>query len=306
MAVEGSGSDSLRATLAALPKGDRHNHLCLCVNRRSLLARYGRGPDFPATYDGLPGMIDFIHAEVNAVMATADDVEAFMEMAIRDSLGDGVLRLEASVDINLTRYFDGSIDRLLGVVAGLKSRYETFRPIIGINKPTPIEDTNWKAAACMESGLFSGIDLYGPEADQDLSKFVSLYRAARKRGLNLKVHIGEFSDAATIVEAIELLEPDELQHGIRAHEEAKAIEAILKNDIMLNVCPASNVSLGAVRDLRSHPIRKLFDLGVKISINPDDLLLFDATITDQYLALLEAGIFSFEEIQGLRLNGLGD
>lgn len=298
-------SNSLKADLAALPKGDRHNHLCLCVNRRSLLARYGRSPDFPAAYDGLQGMFDFIHAEVNAFMATGDDVIAFMEMAILDSLQDNVRRLEASVDINLTRYFDGSVDRLLRVVASLKRKYRTFFPIIGVNKPTPLNVATEKVDAFIESGLFSGIDLYGQEEGQELVRFRTMYRKARARGLNLKVHIGEFSGAASIKDAVALLEPDEIQHGINAYGDREAIDLIVKNGIMLNVCPASNLALGAVVDLRLHPVRKLFDRGVKISICPDDLLLFDATITDQYVALMDAGIFTFDEIQTMRLNGLG-
>ena len=301
----GPGSESARAALAALPKGDRHNHLCLCVNRRSLSARYGRGPDFPAAYDGLQGMFDFIHAEVNPIMATGDDVVAFMEMAILDSLQDNVRRLEASVDINLTRYFDGSVDRLLRAVADLKRKYGTFFPIIGVNKPTPIDVATEKVDAFIESGLFSGIDLYGQEKDQDLGRFRPMYRTARAHGLNLKVHIGEFSDAASIKEAVALLEPDEIQHGINAHDDREAVDLIVKNGIMLNICPASNLALGAASDLRLHPVRKLFDRGVKISICPDDLLLFDATITDQYVALMDAGIFSFSEIETMRLNGLG-
>lgn len=301
----GPGSDSARAALAALPKGDRHNHLCLCVSRRSLLARFGRAPAFPAAYEGLQGMFDFIHAEVNAVMATGDDVVAFMEMAILDSLQDNVRRLEASVDINLTRYFDGSVDRLLRAVADLKRKYGTFFPVIGVNKPTPLDVATAKVEAFIDSGLFSGIDLYGQEAGQELGRFKTLYRKARSHGLNLKVHIGEFSGAATVKEAVAILEPDEIQHGITAHEDAEAVDLIVKNGIMLNVCPASNLALGAVAELRLHPVRRLFDRGVKISICPDDLLLFDATITDQYVALMEAGLFTFDEIETMRLNGLG-
>lgn len=295
----------MRKLLAKVPKGDRHNHLCLCVDRRTLKERYGRSPVFPSAYEGLPAMIDFVHAEVNAIMATGDDVAAFMEMAIQDSLRDNVVRLEGSVDVSLVRHFDGSIDVLLQAVALLKKRYASFFPIIGINKPKPLELMQGDIEACMESGLFSGIDLYGLEAGQDLARFKQLYAAARRRGLNLKVHIGEFSDAASIKEAIELLEPDEIQHGIRSAEDREVIDLIVKNGIMLNICPASNLSLGAARDLGTHPIRKLFDSGVKISVNTDDLLLFDATITDQYVALLDEGIFTLEEIETMRLNGLG-
>lgn len=88
-----------------------------------------------------------------------------------------------------------------------------------------------------------------------------------------------------------------------AAESEKTMKLILKNDIRLNICPQSNISLGSVKNIAVHPIRKLFDHGIKLTINTDDLLLFNATITDQYMELINNKIFSLDEIEVIRNNG---
>jgi len=77
---------------------------------------------------------------------------------------------------------------------------------------------------------------------------------------------------------------------------------ILENDIRLNVSPQSNLSLDSVENTVSNPIRRLFDYAIKVTVNTDDLLLFDATVTDQFVDLLENKIFPFEEIDSIRKN----
>ena len=131
-----------------------------------------------------------------------------------------------------------------------------------------------------------------------------LFNLAKSNGLKTKVHIGEFSDYHSIDNAIDILNPDEIQHGVNAVYSEKTMKTILAKDIRLNICPQSNVSLGSVKTIKKHPIRKLYDYGINITINTDDLLLFDATITDQYISLIENNVFSFEEIDKIRQNSL--
>ena len=73
------------------------------------------------------------------------------------------------------------------------------------------------------------------------------------------------------------------------------------NRIRLNVCPTSNVMLGAVADLESHPIRALYDHGVDVTINTDDLMIFGQSVSDEYLNLYRAGVFTGDELEEIRL-----
>lgn len=295
-----------RQKFLKLPKADVHNHLHLGGSQQKFRHCYPNANlNFPKSYDGLSGMIDFIYNHLNTVMLTKTDVINFMEIAIESAIDDNVTLLEASVDVGLIRFFDKSAENLIEAVRVLKEKYQSqidFRPDLGFNKDLDLDEVYSNGVTCLESGEFNGIDLYGKEDDQDLQSFVRLYDMARDHGLKTKVHIGEFSDHLSIEETIHLLHPDELQHGINASSSKKTMDLILENHLRLNVCPSSNIALGATKNLEEHPMRILYDHGIHLTINTDDLILFDATVTDEFTKLLDIGIFTFEELDDIREN----
>ena len=298
--------ESFKKKIKELPKGDVHSHLHLGGSISTFQKKYSNyNINFPKNYNGLGGMIDFIYNDLNRAMLTGDDVIFFMENAIESSIDDNIVYLEASVDMNLIRFFDQSLDRLLEVVNDLKHKYHSkidFCPDLGINKDLDINQVYRDGSKCIQSGIFYGIDLYGQELGKNLDDFVELYQEAKLNNLTTKVHIGEFSNHDSIDYAINILKPDELQHGIKAANSLDTMNLILENNIQLNICPQSNISLGTVKNISEHPIRKLYDHGIKITVNTDDLILFDATVSDQLIDLYENDIFSFEEIVVLSKN----
>ena len=298
----------LKKQLQGLPKADLHNHLHLSGAVELFKAHY---PDIhfetPRFYDGFDGMMRFIVQHVNTIMRSSEDVIKLMDIGIRSSILDNVKHLEASVDLGLVKYFDDSLGAFIHEVGALKEKYRSelvFRPEIGIKKSSELDTVYRDGIACIQSEVFDGIDIYGKETDQDLGGFKEIFQEARARSKKTKVHIGEFSDFGSVVHAIETLDPDDIQHGIHAADSEKAIQLILDRKIRLNVSPHSNVALQAVRSLEEHPIRKLYDEGVKITINTDDLLLFNSNITDQFADLIQQGMFTFEEIDEIRQNAL--
>ncbi len=252
-------------------------------------------------------MGEFIKGSINTNISDKHAVIRISEFAVEDCIADGVVCLEASIHLNLKKFFSDNIDELIIIASNLREKYSKqtdFRPEIGFNK---IEEKGFAyefAVRCMGSGKFYSIDMYGPELDVPIDDYVELYKLAERHNIKKKVHIGEFSDYKTIDDAIEKLNPVEIQHGINAVYSKKIMEKIRERNIRLNLCPASNIMLGAVESIERHPIRKLYDSGIDITINNDDLLLFDSTITDQYLMLIESGIFSFDEINEIRKNSL--
>lgn len=290
-----------------LPKADVHNHFHLGGSQKRLFEKYPKATiKFPEKYDGLVGMIDFIYNHLNQIMLSKDDVINFMEIAIESAIDDNITLLEASVDANLARFFDDSIAQVITEIKSIREKYKTkidFKPDIGINKDLPIDKVYDYGNACIESGIFSGIDIYGKEANQNIKPFQELFETAKKHHLKTKAHIGEFSDYKTIEETIYLLNPDEIQHGINAIQSEKTMDLILERNIRLNICPQSNIALGAVKNIETHPIRKLFDKGIKVTVNTDDLILFDATVTDELYSLYANKIFSFDELEIIRKNG---
>lgn len=289
-------------------KADLHHHLTLGVHPKTLHKHF---PDaklnFPKRYFGLPGMIRFIHKNINKIMCDSEKTIQFMELAIEDCISDNVILLEASVDIKLKRYFSNSTDKLNEVVNTIKNKYKNqieFRPDIGINKDIDFNSFESIIYDCINSGIYNGIDLYGIEKNRPLGHFRKVFADAHRKGIKTKVHIGEFSNKHTIEEAIILLDPDVIQHGIRAVQSEKTLELIKQRNITLNICPQSNVSLMSVRSIKHHPIKKIVEYGINVTINTDDLLLFNLTISDQYISLINSGVLTYEQIEEIRLNSL--
>ena len=151
---------------------------------------------------------------------------------------------------------------------------------------------------------FYSIDLYGDELAQPIENFKDIYSKAKKQGLKLKAHIGEWGTAEDVQKGVELLGLDEVQHGIAAVQSPKVIKYLVDNNIRLNIVPTSNIKLGRVSKLAEHPIKTFYKSGVNVTINSDDILIFDSPISKEYLRLYEAGTLTAEELDAIRVNGL--
>jgi len=105
--------------------------------------------------------------------------------------------------------------------------------------------------------------------------------------------------------AVEVLGLSEVHHGINASTSMETMRFLADNHIQVNVCPSSNVMLGYAKDYTMHPIKTLVENGVKVTINTDDLLIFDSPIENEYLKLYQAGTLSAEQLDEIRRVGLG-
>ncbi len=157
----------------------------------------------------------------------------------------------------------------------------------------------------LDIGFYQTLDLYSDELAQPIASFIPVYRRAQDAGLRLKAHVGEWGTADDVREAVETLELAEVQHGIAAATSPEVMRFLAENHIVLNICPTSNVLLGRVADLKSHPIRRLFDAGVTVTIATDDVLMFGQSASQEYLNLYRAGLFHAAELDEIRRNGLG-
>ena len=158
-----------------------------------------------------------------------------------------------------------------------------------------------RAREGIDSGLFKSIDLTGDEAGCSLDSVVPLYDRARSAGMKLKAHVGEFGGPERVREAADRLGLSEIQHGIAAAESEDVMSWLARNRIRLNVCPSSNVMLGAVSSLASHPVRVLVDHGVDVTLNTDDPMIFGQSVSQEYLNLYDAGVFSADELDAIRV-----
>jgi len=152
----------------------------------------------------------------------------------------------------------------------------------------------------LEAGGWRALDLSGDELAQPIETFQPLYRECKARGMRLKAHVGEWGSADDVWRSVEVLELDEVQHGIAAAESPAVLRFLADNAVTLNVCPTSNVLLGRVARLEDHPIRALYDAGVRVTINSDDALIFGVGVSEEFLALHRAGVFTAAELDQIR------
>jgi adenosine deaminase len=285
--------------LVALPKIDAHNHLNLGMRYAAYSAWAGfQIPNFPRKFNGLADMHSVISDWTRPRQKTAKDVETLLSMSIEEAIKDNVAILEGSVDIGFVIQC-GSVDKFLALVQKLKRRYRSkidFRPELGMGKlfeTCKIKD--W-APPCLESGVFKSIDLYGPEVEDGIECFKGIYELAGKLGIKKKAHVGEFSSAASVRRFVEFFELDEVQHGIGAASDDSTLQFLRDKNIRCNVCPESNISLSAAPSLADHPIKKLVEAGVRVSIGSDDMLFFDRSVSEQCWDLIKAGTLTRAQV----------
>ena len=139
-----------------------------------------------------------------------------------------------------------------------------------------------KQAIKEQQSCIVGFGLAGDEYNFPPKLFASAYEIAASGGLHCTVHAGEFADARGMMEAMDHLPIKRIGHGVMSMHSPETIARLIDKDIALEVCPSSNISLGLFADLNSHPLMKLLDAGVKISLNSDDPPFFKTTLANEY------------------------
>ncbi len=152
--------------------------------------------------------------------------------------------------------------------------------------------------------FFKSVDICGDEHAQPVKCFKKMFSFAKSSGLILKAHVGEFGTADDVMEAVEELELDEVHHGNAASNNPQIMQWLAANQIQLNLCPTSNVMLGLVENYSVHPIKLFYEYGIPVTINTDDLLIFNQTVSQEYLNLYNAKTLNAEELNIIRETGL--
>jgi adenosine deaminase len=138
-----------------------------------------------------------------------------------------------------------------------------------------------------------GWSIGGNEIGYPPEPYAPIFAAAREAGLGVMAHAGEVVGPQSVWGAINTLGVTRLGHGIRAVEDPALLEVLRERGIVLDVCPSSNLLTGAVASWPAHPLRRLYDAGIAVTINSDDPTFFDTTLTKEYhraLTLLGFGI----------------
>jgi adenosine deaminase len=307
--TEALESRDLRS-LRKVAKSDLHNHALMGGRLRSMERFSGMKLEkFRNGTKGVHGINEWLGKVYRPLFDLQGAFKAAVDAAFIQAKSDGVTVLEMSMDAFMGRLFN---IRPEDVVSTLTDSHKTFapgidfRPELGFSKSLPVRTLLSCYEPYVGMGYFRSIDLYDVEDAQSLENFRELYRFARQMGMKCKAHAGEFGNADSVRKAVEILDLDEVQHGIGAAESPEVMKWLSRNRISLNVCPESNISLKRVKSYKTHPLRILFDHGVNVTVNTDDVMLFNAGNSEQYLKIYKSGLFSAGELDGIRMNGLGN
>ncbi len=127
-----------------------------------------------------------------------------------------------------------------------------------------------------------GFGMGGDEKAVPVSAFAGVYMRARALGLKTSVHAGEWAGPESLEEALDVLRPDRVDHGIAAAADARLAERLADERTTLCVAPTGNVATGAAKSFEEHPLPRLIEAGVRVALCADDPLLFDTTTANEF------------------------
>jgi len=142
-----------------------------------------------------------------------------------------------------------------------------------------------------------GIDLADCEINHPIRHFADAVSKAQRAGLSVTVHSGEDTQASDVVETIRAVNPQRIGHGTRVINDVDAVAFVKARGVVLEMNPWSNYLTNSVRRIEDHPLKKLFDLGVKVTINSDDPELLDTNLNNEFRIAHEILGFSLDEIR---------
>jgi adenosine deaminase len=149
-----------------------------------------------------------------------------------------------------------------------------------------------------------GVGLDSSELGNPPSKFARVFRRARDEGFFLTAHAGEEGPAAYVWEALDALGVARIDHGNRSLDDEALIGRLARERIALTVCPLSNLRLRVIDDLSRHPLRRMMDKGLLVTVNSDDPAYFGGYVNENYRAVSRALELRRDEIAATVRNGI--
>ena len=144
-----------------------------------------------------------------------------------------------------------------------------------------------------------GFDLAGAEYDHPAKHHKGAFQLVRDNNINTTIHAGEAYGPESIAQAIHVCGAHRLGHAVRLRENGDLLHFVNDHRIPLECCPSSNVQTGAVRDLATHPIKLYYNLGLRVTVNTDNRLITDTTVSKElWLCHTKMG-FSLADIKSI-------
>lgn len=178
---------------------------------------------------------------------------------------------------------------ITGVEAAKQENRITTRLITSVNRNESVslaEQVAQLAVDRREKGIV-GLDLAGNEAHFSALPFTGVFRDAQKSGLRITAHAGEWGGPSNVSDAISALNAERIGHGVRIMEDARVLSMALERGPAFEVCVTSNHQSGVVPALIEHPLMRMLEAGLNVTLNTDDPSISRITLSDEYCTASE-------------------
>lgn len=308
----------------ALPKTDLHVHLDGSLRLATILELASvEGVELPATDEAglnaaigcgnnFGSLVDYLRGfDITLrVMQTESSLERIAFELGEDAHAENVRYMEVRYAPLLhTRQGMKLTAVVEAVLAGLGRARETYGIksnliLCGIRNISP-ESSYAMAELCVayKNRGVVGFDLAGAEAEFPPKHHRAAFQLVRDNNINTTIHAGEAYGPRSVAQAIHVCGAHRIGHGVRLREDGDLLHYVIDHRIPLECCPSSNVQTGAVKHLEVHPLKLYFDLGVRVTVNTDNRLITDTSVSKElWLAHSKIGI-PFGDIKNIILAG---
>ena len=294
--------------IRSIPKTDLHAHMLLSVPFDSYRKAFGKEVNRPPErFSSLSEFLQYLRSELIPNFSSVEIQRTLFRDCLQHMISDGIVYTELAFDYMMAVSAKTSWEELIKAftpeIEAVKDKIKV-RCDFGLARELTFPNLRESIVSALGTGFFTGIDLYGEETSREVNEFGYFFDEARKRGIKIKIHSGETGDPERVLRELRFVKPDGIQHGIRASEAAEALEYLVRLGIPANVCPFSNYQLSCIDDYNKHPIRKMYDVGVKVTLNTDDFGVFGRSLSEEYVRLFEAKVLTADQLEVIRQNGL--
>lgn len=298
--------------LVRMPKVHLHVHLEGSMRASTVLELAERhGVDLPeGLREGRYEFRDFTHFIAEWVaglrcLQRPEDVRRIAYEFCEDQAADGVRYAEVSFSLPEHSVHSGDWDApILAVLDGFEHGRRDFaivcRPYVDVVRGVGMELSRMameSAVRHLDDGVF-GIGLGGDEK-HPAADYAHLFRHAVDRGLRSIPHAGETAGAASIRSALDDLRADRIGHGIRCLEDDDVVARLREERVALDVSLTSNVMTRVVPSIEEHPLPRLLDAGLRVTLNADDPAMFHAPLSGEFALARRAFSMSDDDLVGL-------
>jgi aminodeoxyfutalosine deaminase len=314
---------SIESFIAKLPKVELHVHLVGSASVATVLELARRHPDgpVPRTADGLREFYEFrdfphfieVYQAVSALLTEPEDIADLVRGVARDLAAQNVryAELQAAPYPFLRRGMPPAVITE-ALDAGARDALATHGVRIGYIFDFPGQTAGEDAVPALSHALeyppeaLTGFGIGGIEAARAPYRDVirGVFAAAAAAGLHCVPHAGETTGPETVWEAIDFLHAERLGHGIRSMEDPRLIAYLRETQLPVDVSPTSNVRTRCVPSLGGHPLPRMLEAGLYVTVNSDDPPMFGTTLSNEYLVAASEFGLSAAQLAGLAANAV--